>query len=175
MKCLLSYCLLFCLFACSDSANQASPTADSAATGGAWKVTELTPEQIATNRQHYYVWDVNAETRTIKVNPMLQPSYFHVDTLIAGLNEKFPEIALTKRQISGDTLYAAIKDASYLTERMGSAGAEQYIAYAVLNLTSVEGINFVRIDFPEGSHAAPDVWAREAFKEYKEASAQLPE
>lgn len=174
MKYLLWLLLTGFIAACSNNANQSGvPDTTIAPDGKAWHEAELTPEQMASSKEHYYVWDVDANKKMIKINPMLQPQYFNVDTLIAGLNEKFPEILLAKRGLSNDTLYTEIKNASYLTERMGSLGAEQYIAYVVLNITSVEGVNFLRIDFEEGSHAAPDVWSRESFKNYKEETEQV--
>ncbi|RYF84325.1 MAG: hypothetical protein EON98_09525 [Chitinophagaceae bacterium] len=80
----------------------------------------------------------------------------------------YPNIRLEKVKQSNDTLYTQIKNANYLTEQMGSAGSEQYIAQAVLNLTSAPGVKYVRIDFEVGSHAMPDVWSKENFKDFKE-------
>ena len=126
--------------------------------------SELPP----TDRRSFYIWMADTETKTKKQNPVVHPSFYNVDTLITGLNEMFPQIRLEKSRISHDTLYTKIADATYLTEQMGSAGSEQYSAQAVLNLTAVQGINFVRIDFAEGSHASPDVWGKSNFGDYKE-------
>jgi len=168
MKCLLYTTALLCLFSCGNSSGETAKENDTTAAAIAWREAELTPEQMITTRQNYFVWDVDAESRTMKKNPFLQPEYFQVDTLIMGLNEKFPNIILEKRNISRDTLYTEIRDAAYLTEQSGSLGAEQYLAQAVLNLTAVQGINYVRIQFKEGSHAAPDVWSRQSFANYTE-------
>ena len=118
-------------------------------------------------REEFYVWKVDSEAKTLRKNPKLADATLGIDTLIAGLNELYPKIKLEKVRQSNDTLYTQIKEASYLTEQMGSAGSEQYIAQAVLNLTSAKGVKFVRIDFEFGSHAMPDVWTKESFKDYK--------
>jgi hypothetical protein len=128
----------------------------------------LPGEETAVSKEQFYIWEVDADKKTKQLNPQLQPEYFNVDTVIMGLNERFPQVQLERRKIGHDTLYAEIKNAEFLTERMGSFGAEHYIAMAVLNLTSANGINFVRIDFTEGSHASPDVWSRQNFAAYKE-------
>ncbi|HUC82265.1 MAG TPA: hypothetical protein VMR70_15275, partial [Flavisolibacter sp.] len=112
-------------------------------------------------------WKVDADQKTIRQNPKLVQPVLSVDTLIAGLNEMYPKVKLEKVKQSNDTLYTQIKEADVLTEQMGSAGSEQYIAQAVLNLTSAKGVKFVRIDFEMGSHAMPDTWSKENFKGYK--------
>ena len=164
MKGLLPVLLVILLWSCNNNTADTHtetttlpPTAaDTAAIG---------PE--LTDKTQFYVWEVDSETKTKKQNPQLRPQYYSVDTLVMGLNERYPRILLQKKRIGHDTLYTEIKDAMYLTDGMGSTGAEEYLAQAVINLTSVEGIRYVRIDFPEGSHASPDVWGRDAFSDYK--------
>lgn len=159
---------LVVLVSCTNNANDTSATDTTNVNGGELRTSELAEQEQKMKREQYYIWEVDADKKTITKNPQLQPEFFDVDTLIAGLNEMYPEVKLEKVSITNDTLYTQIKDASYLTNQMGSLGAEQYIAQAVINLTSVEGIKFVRIDFTIGSHASPDVWSRESFAAYKE-------
>jgi hypothetical protein len=113
-----------------------------------------------------YVWQVDYENKTKTKNPQFQDRYFNVDTIIKGLNELYPKIQLEKIKISRDTLYTEIKDSYYLGESIGSYGANAYVADAVINLTSVKNINYVRFDFEDGSHISPGTWSREQFKEY---------
>ena len=165
MRITFSLLLLTLLLACNNNADNKSdgdstrlreiPVDSSEA-----DVDELTPDD-------FYVWKVDSEEKTIRQNPKLAEPVLSVDTLIAGLNEMYPKVKLEKVKQSNDTLYTQIKEADVLTERMGSAGSEQYIAQAVLNLTSAKGVKFVRIDFEMGSHAMPDVWSKESFKGYK--------
>lgn len=165
MRIVFSLLLLSLLFACNNDADNKSaddstrlreiPVDSSEVT-----VDELTPDD-------FYVWKVDADQKTIRQNPKLVQPVLSVDTLIAGLNEMYPKVKLEKVKQSNDTLYTQIKEADVLTEQMGSAGSEQYIAQAVLNLTSAKGVKFVRIDFEMGSHAMPDTWSKENFKGYK--------
>ncbi len=115
-----------------------------------------------------YVWLVDFENKSKKRNPNFKKEYLVVDTLIKGLNEIYPNIKLDKVKMSGDTLFTKIVDSQYLVERIGSSGASLYIAAVVINLTSVDKIKYVKIDFMEGSHASPDTWSAEDFSEYKE-------
>jgi hypothetical protein len=168
MKYLILFLLPAVLLACTNNANESSTSDTTGVAASELRPSELTAQEQKMKREQYYIWEVDADKKTITKNPQLQPEFFDVDTLIAGLNEMYPEITLEKKGLRNDTLYTAIKNAEYLTNRMGSLGSEQYIAQAVINLTSVEGIKFVRIDFTEGNHAAPDVWSREQFAAYQE-------
>lgn len=163
---------LFCLvlfFSCGNRGSQPAADADSIADNKA-AVTDTATGSASSpaDESQYWIWQADANKKTKNKNPQIDSSYYNVDTLLAGLNGKYPRIKLEKSRIGHDTLYAAIRDADYLTEQMGSTGAEQYIADAVLNLTAVPEIRFVRIDFEEGSHASPDVWSRDSFAGYKE-------
>jgi hypothetical protein len=173
MKSLLPVFAIVILCSCANNANDTSATDDSTVTQNDYRnESELSPQQPALKKADYYVWEVDADARTMRMNSRLPPQFIQVDTLLTGINEKFPQVLLEKRRVSNDTLYTEIRDASYLTNQMGSLGAEYYIANAVLNLTAVEGINYVRIDFAEGSHAAPDVWSKASFNGYKEVADQ---
>ena len=115
-----------------------------------------------------YIWAVDFDKKTKAKNPYLKNQYQHIDSIIKGLNESNPGIKLEKLKISSDTLYTEINDSEYLGEQMGSSGAEAYFAEAIINLTSIKGIKYVKIDFHGRSHASPDVWSRDDFKGYKE-------
>ena len=166
MRILISILCLALIFSCSNSANDKAIN-DSA------RSHELPDDSneadvIELSKEDFYVWQVDNDKKTIKRNPRITDHYLNADTLIIGLNEKFPKIKLEKLKQSNDTLYTQIKDATFLTEQMGSSGAEFYIAQAVLNLTAVTGVKYVSIDFEMGSHATPDVWSRAKFEDYKE-------
>ena len=115
-----------------------------------------------------YVWQVDFEKKTKKKNPWFKREWLHVDTLIKGLNKLYPEIKLEKIKISGDTLYTVVKNSQYLSEQIGSTGAEAWIAETVINLTAAKGVKYVSIDFDAGTHAAPDVWSMDDYANYKE-------
>ena len=165
MRIVLFFLLLSFLVACNNSA-------DNKTDRDTTRLRDLPDDSAGTDieelsREEFYVWEVNSDQKTIKQNPKLSEASLGVDTLITGLNEMYPRIKLEKVRLSNDTLYTQIRNAEVLTEQMGSAGSEQYIAQAVLNLTSARGVKYVRIDFEEGSHGSPDVWSKENFKDYK--------
>lgn len=86
------------------------------------------------------------------------------EPIIGFLNQTNPNIRLEYLRSSGDTVFARIPDASYLTQQMGSTGPIFYLAAVTYNLTEVPGINYVSLEFEEGDHAAPGVWNRQYFE-----------
>jgi hypothetical protein len=113
-----------------------------------------------------YVWKANFDYTKIQ-NPALQPAILNTDSLIKGLNVRNENVFLQKERISGDTLYTFINDSQYLSNQMGSTGAEVYIADVVLNLTEVPGVKYVAIKMEEGSHAQSGIWSKQNFEQYK--------
>ncbi|HET6243768.1 MAG TPA: hypothetical protein VFF35_04530 [Bacteroidia bacterium] len=130
--------------------------------------TTLGDDTLKTSGAIPYVWLVDFDKKTKTKYPKLKQGYLNVDTLINGLNQTYPNIILNKIKISGDTLFMEIKDSEYLGERIGSNGAFDYLADAVINLTSVNNINFVKIDFDDGSHISPGIWSKREYGNYKE-------
>lgn len=115
-----------------------------------------------------YKWKVDFAAKTIRPNPLLKNTAANVDSIIRGINLMHPDVKLRKVSMSHDTLYTEIPNSTFLGESMGDSGAAAYFAEVVINLTGVEGVKFVRIDFKEGSHASPGVWTRDDYKNYKE-------
>jgi len=62
--------------------------------------------------------------------------------------------------------HVEIINAEYLTQRMGTSGAQNYLAAATYSLTEMPGVRRVDFIFPEGDHAAPGVYTRESFRDY---------
>ncbi|PWT97505.1 MAG: hypothetical protein C5B52_13695 [Bacteroidetes bacterium] len=88
--------------------------------------------------------------------------------VINGINSIYPSVKLKWVRTSNDTVYAKIDSASTFTEDMGSFGASEYIATVVVNLTTLDSINYVNLDFPPGSHAAPGTFSKANYKAYSE-------
>lgn len=166
MRILFSILLLALISSCSNNANEKA--ADDSTRIREIPVDSNDVDIAELSKEDFYIWKVNSEEKTISKNPKLGDDVLSVDTLIIGLNEMHPKVKLKKIKQSNDTLYTQIKNADFLTEQMGSAGSEAYIAQAVLNLTSAAGVNYVKIDFEMGSHAMPGAWSRKNFTEYKE-------
>lgn len=125
-------------------------------------------DTLTSSRPLPYVWIIDFDKKTKKRNPNFKQEYLNVDTLIYVLNQIHPDIILDKLKISSDTLFTEIKDSEYLGERIGSYGAFAYIVDVVINLTSVKNINFVKIDFEDGSHISPGTWSKKEYRNYKE-------
>ncbi len=112
-------------------------------------------------------WTVNSENRV--KNRVFKDTLLITDpqSVINGIKSIYPSVALEFKQISGDTIYLHIDNASVFTDEIGTYGANEYIATVVLNLTSLPNVNYVNLDFKEGSHAAPGTFAKERFAAYK--------
>src|SRR6218665_56240 len=115
---------------------------------------------VDTSATLMYVWSVDFEKKIKIKNPVLKSEYINVDSLIKGLNVLYAQVLLEKVSLHNDTLFAKINDSEYLGERMGSYGAAEWLASTIINLTSVPGIKYVKIDFEEGSHASPGIWSK---------------
>lgn len=57
-------------------------------------------------------------------------------------------------------------NSQYLTQQMGSTGANAFLAAATFTLTENEKVDAVRFVFKEGDHAIPGVYQREMFQRY---------
>ncbi len=111
-------------------------------------------------------WTVSLEKRTKERVFKDTASITEPQSVINGIRSIYPDIDLRFQKISGDTVYLHIDSASVFTNDMGTFGANEYVATVVLNLTSLPHINYVHLDFKEGSHATPGTFARERFSAF---------
>ena len=98
-----------------------------------------------------------------------RPKISGIDTLSALqiidiINNNYDSIRLEFIKTSHDTIYVHIPKSEMLTERIGSTGAQMYMASTTYSLTEIKGIKYVNFDFIEGDHAAPGVYDRSYFK-----------
>jgi hypothetical protein len=82
-----------------------------------------------------------------------------------AVNTKFPQIRLKK--IEHRTADIEIANDQYLTENMGSDGAQEYLAEVTFTLTENPDIAAVNFIFHAGDHAMPGLYTRESFASYK--------
>jgi hypothetical protein len=87
--------------------------------------------------------------------------------LIQLLNANYDSIHIDYIKTSHDTIYVHIPHSEMLTERIGSSGAEIYMASTTWSLTELKGIKYVNYDFEEGDHASPGVYNRNNFKNFQ--------
>lgn len=60
-------------------------------------------------------------------------------------------------------MFIRIPDSEYLTQRMGSTGAYEYMIAVTFTFTELEEIEFVNFDFELGDHAKPGTYTRQQF------------
>ena len=113
------------------------------------------------------VWETNSDSMIMKRDSTIPDSAINITRIINGLNQKYPEVHINFLTQSNDTIYTEVPDAEYLGEQMGSAGATDWFADAVINLTSVAGINYVSFKMDTHSHAASAVIGREKYSGWK--------
>jgi hypothetical protein len=76
----------------------------------------------------------------------------------------FPVIRL--RNIDQQTANVEIANDQYLTQSMGSDGAQGYLAEVTYTLTENPGIKSINFLFAAGDHAMPGIYSRESFTGY---------
>jgi hypothetical protein len=113
------------------------------------------------------VYNDTTKTSQMKKNPVADMKNLTVQDIIDALNIKYPQIKLEWIRQEGNKAFVKIADAEYLTQRMGTTGAEEYLAEATFSLTEIKGINAVYFDFVEGDHARPETLTRESFRYFK--------
>ena len=82
-----------------------------------------------------------------------------------GAKGEFPRIAL--RKIEQQTANVEIENDQYLTQTMGSFGAQDFLAAITYTLTENPGIRSINFIFNAGDHAMPGLYSRESFAAYK--------
>ena len=120
-----------------------------------------------TTDTHYFwssEWGTKKGLIMKKTTPISEDS-LTPSKLIEKLNNQYPEIRLRFIKISNDSIFVTINKSKYLTQQMGSSGAEAYLAEVTYNLTELKDINFVTMRFKEGDHASPGTYARTDFIE----------
>ena len=78
---------------------------------------------------------------------------------------KANKIHLDFVKISLDTIYVKINNSMFLTQQMGTTGADEYMSVTTFSLTELKGIKYVDYDFEEGDHANPGTYSRQDYLE----------
>lgn len=112
-------------------------------------------------------WNINPDSMVMKRDSTVPDSAISIKRIINGLNEKYPEVHIDFLKQSGDTVYTEVPDGEYLGNQMGSAGSSAWFDDAVINLTSVPGINYVSFKMDMYSHASGGVIGQEKYNGWK--------
>lgn len=80
------------------------------------------------------------------------------------LNKTYPKVQITDMILDEDSiLNVYIDEATYLTQQMGSYGAQEYLMHSVYAFTDLGKIKAVYFHFEEGDHAEPRLYFRTDF------------
>lgn len=155
--------LLIILAAAVISCNRKQP--DIQPQAPALVVAETKDSSGVMNDSHFF-WtaDLDQEDGLVmkKLVPISKDS-LSVANMISRMNDEYPEIQLKYKGISNDTIFLKINKSSYLTQQMGSSGAEAYLAEVTFNMTELDGVSAVGLSFKAGDHAGPAVYTRTDF------------
>jgi len=110
-------------------------------------------------------FDEESEKLEAEKNVDFDQTSLTVDALTLALRTNYPEIGLQVDRTSNDTLFVRIVDASYLTQQMGSSGAQVYMMEATYAYTELPDVKVVHFDFAEGDHAIPGAYTRATFEQ----------
>jgi hypothetical protein len=106
-----------------------------------------------------YVTDAPVKNRDVKADTLTPGKLVNfINTHKGG-----SKIHLDLVKLSHDTIYVKIKESTYLTQQMGTSGAEDYMTTTTFTLTELKNVKFVTYDFKEGDHAAPGTYSREYY------------
>lgn len=162
MKNILLLAGILFIISCGNTSNKNNSDAD---TSSADEEMQLEPEEKL-------VWITQYDTAKAEFH-LVQQRQINADSLqpqdmVQVLNDAWKDVNVTLefKKISHDTLYVNIPQAEYLTERMGSSGAMEYLASTTYNLTEVKNIRFVNYTFKAGDHLSPGTYTRDDFNDF---------
>lgn len=158
---LLAWSVLILLNGCmSDSSETNSEVADTLSTES--------NEGVGNANILPYEVNYNEETGRFSIveNPEAETTPLDGKMLTNALKNKYPEIVLRLGDKRNDTLDVYIDDASYLTQDIGTAGANAYMAEATFAFTSLDSIKTVNFIFETGDHASPGAYQRSDFDDF---------
>ena len=82
----------------------------------------------------------------------------------AMINNNWPNVQVEVYDRKKDTVFVAISSSAYLTQQMGTAGADAFMISTTFNFTELHQVNYVFFDFEEGDHAVPGLYSRSSWK-----------
>ncbi|UKN03457.1 hypothetical protein K6119_08015 [Paracrocinitomix mangrovi] len=110
------------------------------------------------------IWTYDPVKDTILLNEEFPIESLHLDQILEIQNSNYDnKVFLEYSKKSNDAIFVKIQDSKFLTQRMGSTGAYEYMVSATFNLTELPDINFVNFDFEIGDHASPGTYNRNHF------------
>lgn len=119
-----------------------------------------------------WVYDVMVDTivQIRKVNKDTLTYEKLIDLINSDYNNR---VGIDFSRIADDTIFVVIKNPDYLTQQMGSSGADAFMITTTFILTELPGIEHVNLDFQEGDHASPGTYSRKYYRDWLEANRKL--
>ena len=120
-------------------------------------------------KDNYSIWFYDCITDSIIKFKDLKRDAVTPSNLIKIINSKYIDnVLLDFSKISHDTIFVKIDESEYLTQRMGTTGANEYMITTIFTLTELKNIRYVNIDFEYGDHAMPGVYSRKYYLDWIE-------
>ena len=117
------------------------------------------------------VWTFDSMTDSIYKSRELEKSDLSVDKLVNIINANYiDKVKLDFVKRNDDTIFVKIDNSEYLTQRMGTAGATEYMITTTFTLTEINGVDYVKFDFDYGDHASPGTYSRQYFLDWIESN-----
>lgn len=162
--------LLLLTAACTSDNSQGQEAADSAAMADRQVVVDTAasaPAAPGVQPLPYIVqYDDNTGKFNIDKNPASESVAYTAEALANALNHKYAEIQLRVGDRRNDTLDLHIDSSFYLTQSIGSAGANNYLAETTYAFTTLDSVKVVNFNFEPGDHAMPGPYTRRFFDDF---------
>ena len=169
IKQLLNLIVLFVFISCQSDSTKEQEVSDAEIEDTVFESSNTPGSDSALIIKNAPVWTADFEeaTNTYKIH---KPVNARLDTLSAEnlvslVNRGSIHVDFIKT--SHDTIYVSVPNSEYLTQRIGSTGAENFMAATTFTLTEIKGIKYVNYKFTEGDHASPGVYSRNDFKNFE--------
>ncbi len=86
------------------------------------------------------------------------------DNVLKSINNRYPDVQAIYERSNQDTILIKIPNATYLTQQIGTSGAQMYFAESTYSLTEIKDVKYVKFIFKEGDHASPRTFSRKSFE-----------
>ncbi len=121
-------------------------------------------EDVILKETSSVIWKYDGMEDTIIRMRNVLTDTLSANNLIALINREYiDKVILDFVKVLSDTIFVTIKDSEYLTQRMGSAGAMDYMITTTFTLTELKGIHYVNFSFDYGDHASPGTYSRKYY------------
>jgi alpha-N-acetylglucosamine transferase len=121
-----------------------------------------TDQEIKDDNVSIWIYDYMADTiiqlRKLKRDTLTSAKLIHL------INAKYRDkVKLDYVKITNDTIYVKIDNSDYLTQQMGTTGADEYMISSTFTLTEMANIKYVNFEFELGEHASPGTYGRKHY------------